>query len=225
MRYALLLINLFTINLFAQQLPDPLYLYEQHITPSTNPIFIGKVDPLASKSRSTHPFFETRGWQQTMVSFNGVIHKDLESLYDINRGVLILKYPDPNKVIGVLADMRKIENFEIGDNVFRRPLNASKENFFEVLFEGQHLNFLVDRSKTEVTTSSEVTYRDLNTYYLEINNKLKKLENRKTLKQTLTNYKEISARVKALDSNLKYSKYNEDMLVSYMKAVDEVSGE
>ena len=225
----LLILCLITFGLFAQQskidLPDPLDLYQEKVSAPNNSIYIGKVDPLSMNSRSTHPFFETRGWQKSTVIYNGITYKNLDALYDINRGVVILKYPEPGKVVAVALNMNRVDNFSIGDNAFRKPKYKGKEGFFEVIFEGEEMNLIVNRQKTEETTNTEVTYVDENVFYIERNEELVLLNNKKVLKEMFTNYKEITARIKSLNSNLKFSKFNEEKLVGYMKAFDEATGE
>ena len=210
----------FVCNGQVSQTSGVLSLYQQQVGITNDPIFIGELDPLIVRSRTTHPFFNSRGWVETDLEFDNSSYQKIPALYDLTRDILILRYPDASKIFGIIPNMPLVKSFKINDSYFRTSSFSSDLGFYEVLIEGDNFQFLVKRSKEEKVDKAEVVFIEKNTYFLEYENKLIPLNSKKDL-AVLGDIKALNAKVRATNKTLKYSKFKEERLINYMKALDD----
>jgi len=215
---------LFWIQTIAQSesefVANPLSFYQQTIGSSSDPIYIGEIDPLLIKSRSSHPFYLQRAWENMDIVFNGIEYEGVYALFNLVKQELLLKHPDKLKKTGVIVNMPLLKEFSYQEHTFRRSPYSSSADFYEVLMDGKHFDLLSKRIKTEEVTAEGITYEQSSEYFLEFEKKLIILKGKKSLKDSFSDYKEIDRKIKSQDG-FRFSRYNEDKMIKYIKAFDE----
>ena len=185
------------------------------------PIYIGEVDPLTVRSRTSNPYHKSRSWLEGSIYFDQSLYQNVSFLYDLLDQRLILKQADPTKRGGLVIDLSKVQWFVIADDYFRKSPFDTQDRFLHSLHEGKNFNLVAFRRKGTDTSTSGIDFTDKTEYFVEYQNVLVPIRSKGDLKSVFSTYKITNQAVKAENSKLKYSKFKEDLFINYMKVFDE----
>lgn len=153
-RFAYLYILLLAFNFsFAQSPPDtvpsPLYsAYMASIGAGAN-LYNGTEYTASYTQVKGSPFSTENGFETGIISYNGVVYKDISIAYDLVTNEVIIKSPQQ---LTIKLDASKVDFFLISNHLFVRtkPDQASKnmlpEDFYELLYNG-NVKVLAKRKK------------------------------------------------------------------------------
>ena len=206
---------------FDEFLAEASSLYYDSISIEQEPLYVGEVNPLVIRSRTSHPFFESRSWQDGAIEFNDAVYQKVSFLYNLEAQNLILRRMDALARGGVLVDLTNVEWFRVGTNVFRKSPFDKRERFLQVLIEGTQFDLLAYRRKSSDTSPNGIIYVQNTDYFLEYQDKLIPLRDKNDLKRLFPDYKSINLAIKNENKKLKYSKFKEVLLTEYMRVFDE----
>lgn len=214
------------VEVYSQGGIDELYaevsrIYFDSMGIEQTPIYLGEIDPLSAKSRSTNPFFNAPSWQDGSIKFDDAVYINVSFLYDLEDQQLILRPVELTKRGGVSINQSKVEWFKVGGGFFRKSIEDENDRFFQVLIEGYNFNLLGHRRKIVEASSSGVIYAQRTDFFLEYNDKLYPIRSKGDLKKLFPDYNRINQAIKSMDKKLKYSKLKEEIFTAYMKAFDE----
>lgn len=195
--------------------------YYDSLSIEQEPLYIGEIDPLVIRSRTTHPFFQLRSWQEGSVEFGDAVYHNVSFLYNLETQRLTLRRMDPRAKGGVIVNLTDVKWFKVGANLFRKSPYDEQDRFLHVLFAGTRFNLLAFRRKSADTSPSGIIYTSKTDYFLEYKEGLWQLRNKSDLKKLFPNYKTINLAIKAENKKLKYTKFKEELMKEYMRVFDE----
>ena len=198
--------------------------YEHQMDASTDPIYTGEMDLLVRKSRTSHPYYKTFGWQKADLVYRGSRYRAIDVSFDLVEQVLIARHPSPEKRGGVKLKMHLLSQFEFEDEAFRRSLYEPNEKLYAVLLTGKNLNLLCRRMKTENLSKDGVVYREVNNYFIEYREQLWRIKREGDLRTLFEDYKSIKGKVKLQTKKAKFTIFDERKLLDYMSLFDEEVG-
>jgi hypothetical protein len=153
-RFAFLCTTLLAFNFsFSQSQPDtapsPLYsAYMASIGAGAN-LYNGTEYTASYTQVKGSPFWNEAGFETGIISYNGVVYKDISIAYDLVTNEVIIKSPQQ---LTIKLDASRVDFFLVSNHLFVRakPDEASKnmlpEDFYELLYNG-NVKVLAKRKK------------------------------------------------------------------------------
>lgn len=117
------------------------------------------------------PFWNEEGFATGIISYNGVVYKDIPIAYDLVANEVIIKSPQQ---LTIKLDGARVDFFFVSNRLFVRakPDEASKnmlpEDFYELLYNGNVKVFVKRKKQVERSFNAEDPYRiaSYNAYFV-----------------------------------------------------------
>lgn len=188
---------------------------EEEMEQHSSMLYNGEVYVMAAKSATSHQFLGDRSWKEGTIHYMDQEFHRVSFVYDINEEVLVIKNPY-GLADGVQLFMPEVASFTIGNRSFYA---FEREGFYELLFKGEHFDFVCRREKREEAESRGIVYKEQNTYYLIKEGEWFPIKSKASMSHPYSNAKElmnvINKKYKA-----RYSRYNEAHLIEFIEYFD-----
>lgn len=133
---------------------DETISYNNSLAAKTSGLYTGSLYSRDYYNAKGHPFFETDSLRKGDVSYNGVLYRNVDLLYDLSHDILITKYSDDANLVLV---REKIAYFKLGGHLFVGGSDATGKKFYDVLYTGK-IEVLAQRKKELVPWSKTMEF-------------------------------------------------------------------
>ncbi len=182
-------------------------------------LYQGPLYLMVSRSRYTHPFFETKLWQQGNVNIRDDYYFNVWMIYDIHSEQLIVKHPDPSRRDGIQLEMSQVVSFNLGGHHFKKLPELDDQVFYNILFEGSHFSLVARRRKKEELDTQGSHFVDDSQKFLYFNSVLTPFRKKKDLEKIHPESKQLLLEI-ARESDSKWKMKDEVTMVEQLKRFD-----
>ena len=131
MKIILLALALFAVNLAVtgQERMDDAFdqisaLYFDSLGIDKTPIYVGEIDPLIARSRTSHPYYKSRSWLEGSIYFDHSLYQNISFIYDLFDQRLLLRQADPSKRGGLVVNLSKVTWYVIANDHLQGDLRV-----------------------------------------------------------------------------------------------------
>lgn len=181
-----------------------------------NPVYLTKL-----RGTTTHQYYDVRSWRTGSLVYDGQVYDRLNLLYDIERDQLVLKHPNTQRADGIELDRHKLDSFDLEGRVFRKYSFNGKDQFFQVLYAGDQLDFVTKRQKKSGAVKGNVEFKFTSVYFIVLQDSLVLLQNNGTIKKMFPSLKKDLQEVRKREG-LRLKLINEDLSLRFMRRLDEM---
>lgn len=215
---------LLSCNLHGQLAPDStsLRLYEwveKTAGIENTGLYQGPLYLMVSRSRYTHPFFETKLWQQGNVKIGDDYYFNVSMIYDIHSEQLVLKHPDPSRRDGIRIEVSHLVAFDLGKHHFKKLPEVGDQVLYNILFEGTHFSLVARRRKVEELDTQGSHFVQKDQRFLYFNSVLIPFRKKKDLEKVHPDSKQLLLDI-AKASNTKWKMKDEGTMVEQLTLFD-----
>jgi hypothetical protein len=132
------------------------------------------------------PFLNEEGFTPGIISYNGVVYKDIATMYDLVTNEVVIKTPQQ---LSIKLDAARVDFFLLSNRLFvrLRPNESSKnmlpEDFYELLYNGSIKVFAKRKKQVERSFNAEDPYRIVlySAYFIYKDSMYQQVTNRNSL--------------------------------------------
>ncbi len=215
------------MNSFAQAKEDSLERlfgawYDHVIGRESSELMYHPIYLTALRGKDTHQYLDRRDWQTGSLEFSGQWYIDMPLLFDLERDLLVIKHPDPSRWDGISLNMENVQQFSLAGHRFRKYSLNGSPNFYDVLFEGEHIQLLAKRSKKARSQVGGVQLLQSVRYFLVKDNQLVPMDGIRVLGKLFPSERSIIQRIRK-DQRIRMGK--EESIVHFMRSLDAKMGD
>ncbi|NQZ78144.1 MAG: hypothetical protein HRT61_18870 [Ekhidna sp.] len=157
----------------------PVGIYEGRAKPYEEGMIFLSDDP---QSLSEHQNLLSLGWIKGTLVYDGRIFHEVDMNYNVFEDILLLLSLRMNTkhVKALKTDQKKIDEFVIGDRVFVNHAEIKgapkPSGFYEILFDGQHIDAFAKHGKWKMIQKDGVKYMEQKQVFLRDDNRFHEIK-------------------------------------------------
>lgn len=195
--------------------------FDATIGRENTPLMQGKIYAMSPSTQMAHPFFLTKFWTSGKVVLAGQHYAHVPLLFDLEKELLVMQHPDPQRWDGIILDFEDLEAFELQGHVFKKLDITNANGFYDMLYEGDSVSLVAKREKNALPRVEGIDFETIDQFYVLVGKKLLPVTNYLSLRR---NFKEQKLLLRAIrrEEKIKFKASDEPQMILFIQAFDQL---